>query len=185
MSSGANKSMSKQIAELQSAINGITTYLGTRPIVIEGKVWKAKDAVALLQGQITALQNNAATHASWLQDVAAQRASSQTQVTPFMSGLRTFVSAQYGGTSDTFRAFGFVPRKQAGRTVAAKSQAVAQGLATRKARGTMGPKAKLAIRGVVPSVPPSQPTVTSSAQPTTPSAAASGSQPNGAGSGSH
>jgi hypothetical protein len=52
---------------------------------------------------------------------------------------------------------GFDPPKPKGaQTVASKAQAVAQGKATRAARGTKGTKQKAAIKGVVATPRPSR-----------------------------
>jgi hypothetical protein len=46
--------------------------------------------------------------------------------------------------------FGFPPPRKTVRTPEEKARAVAQALATREARHTKGPKARLAIKGTVP-----------------------------------
>jgi hypothetical protein len=186
MSSVSRKSKDKLIGQFQTVQTAIRTYFAKKALVVHGKVWKSEDAIALLQGQIDALNSNAAAYATWLRDVGAQRATYTSQVAPFMTGLREFVSAQCGGASDEFLAFGFTARKKPGKTAAAKAQAVAQGLATRKARNTMGSKQKLAIRGVVPSatIMP-QPTAPAPSAPTPTITAASVSSPNGSSGSSH
>jgi hypothetical protein len=53
--------------------------------------------------------------------------------------------------------FDYPPAKARTQTVKSKSHSVAQNQATRIARGTKGPKAKAAIKGVVPETAPAAP----------------------------
>ncbi len=67
------------------------------------------------------------------------------------SALKPWVIGQFGPNSQEAIDFGFPPKKTATLSVEEKVQAVAQAKATREARGTMGKKARLKIKGVVPS----------------------------------
>ena len=186
MPSVSRKSNDKLVAEFQAALRGIRS-LGKKTLVIDGKLWTLAEIEALLQGQIDALQKNTANRASWLRDVAAQRATYAAQAAPFMKGLRAFALSQCGSASDEFLGFGFTPPKRAGRTVASKTQAVAQAQATRKARNTMGRKQKLAIKGVVPNATaqPAAPAPSASAMTPAMIVAASTSSPNGSSGSTH
>jgi hypothetical protein len=61
----------------------------------------------------------------------------------------------FGDASEPLSDFGLSPRKTVKPNLEVKSTAVVKGKATRKARGTMGPKKKKAIKGTVPQAPAS------------------------------
>jgi hypothetical protein len=86
--------------------------------------------------------------------------------------LKGWVNSQFGVGSTQAIAFGFPAPKKPVRSPAAKVKAVAQGKATRTARHTMGPKAKLAIKGTVPTTEPGgSPATESTATPVAPATA--------------
>lgn len=63
----------------------------------------------------------------------------------------------------TLAGFGLSPRKSTKKTLDTKVTAVAKTVATRKARGTTGPKAKAKIKGAAPAASPTtKPTPTNS-----------------------
>jgi hypothetical protein len=67
-----------------------------------------------------------------------------------LGSLRSYVAGMFGdnaSASSMLEDFGFAPRKRTKRTVATKSEALGKAMATREARHTKGPKAKLAIKG--------------------------------------
>jgi hypothetical protein len=67
-----------------------------------------------------------------------------------MADLDAFVKSQFSKSPDVLADFGLAPKKARTPTPAAKkTAAVAKREATRKARGTMGKKAKLAVKGDV------------------------------------
>jgi len=74
--------------------------------------------------------------------------------------LRGLISAIYGEESTEYADFGFAVRKKSKWTEEKKQLAVVRRAATRQARGTRGPKAKLAIKGVVTSTESAAPIVT-------------------------
>jgi hypothetical protein len=57
----------------------------------------------------------------------------------------------HGLSSPLASALGFAPRKKPTRTVEKSLIAAAKNRATREARGTLGPKKKLKIKGTLPS----------------------------------
>jgi hypothetical protein len=79
--------------------------------------------------------------------------------------LKAWVLGRYGAGSAEAGEFGFAPRKVATVSAATRARAVEQSKATREARGTVGKKKKLAIKGVIP-------TSTAPAAPATPSVTA-------------
>ena len=72
----------------------------------------------------------------------------QSQVDPVVQGYKELLVAMFGQSSQTLADFGLGPRKKpAPLTVAQKAAKKAKAEATRIARGTKGPKAKLSIKG--------------------------------------
>jgi hypothetical protein len=76
------------------------------------------------------------------------------QTASFVSAYRRVVLGMFSESPDTLAAFGLQPPKSPKKTVATKAEAVAKNEATRKARNTMGKKAKLAIKGTVTAAAP-------------------------------
>ena len=93
-----------------------------------------------------------------------------------MAALVSYVKTAYSASPDVLADFGLQPRKTpTPLTAEQKAAAVAKREATRKARGTTGPKAKLAVKGnvtgvVITPVTASVPVATSPA-PSTPATA--------------
>jgi hypothetical protein len=98
------------------------------------------------QSRIDAANQVATTKAAWQHAVANYEALVK-QGALVTTGLKAFVMGIYGKTGPQLADFGFTPPKTATLTPEQKAAAVAKRAATRKARGTVGPKAKLAITG--------------------------------------
>ena len=72
------------------------------------------------------------------------------QVDPVVQGYKDILKVMFAGASQTLADFGLAPRKvPAPLTVEQLAARTAKLRATRKARGTLGPKAKKAIKGTV------------------------------------
>jgi hypothetical protein len=154
---------------IQLFINATQEYCNNRTLVLNGVPVKNTVLVQRLQGQLTAAQLVASTHAAWQRAVAAWRSQFAPDVKTLAAELRTYVTSAFGLGSEAYQAFGFKAPRKATKPVEVKAQAVQQMRATRAARHTMGSKQKLAIHGVVESAPAS-----SSATSTAPAASANG-----------
>jgi hypothetical protein len=128
-------------------ILGINKDLQTlSQIPLAGQTFTPMSLVALIQSRIDAANKVAMAKANWQDAVKAYRAIN-TNVTAVVHGLYTYVLNAFGMTSPQLADFGFTPPKRATQTPEEKAAAVAKRAATRKARGTKGPKAKKAITG--------------------------------------
>jgi hypothetical protein len=110
----------------------------------------------LVQSRIDAAGAADVARARWLDAVAKYRAL-DTQATPVVRGLRRYVIDAFGENSPVLADFGFTPPR---KTVLTPEQNVAKAkkaAATRKARGTMGKKEKLKIKGTVDTAAPTSP----------------------------
>jgi hypothetical protein len=101
---------------------------------------------ALIQSRIDAANEAEVAKANWLK-ATQQYAAINTTVTPVVAGFKQYVLNAFGKTSPLLADFGITAPKKAVLTPAQKQAAAAKRAATRKARGTTGPKAKLATTG--------------------------------------
>ena len=70
------------------------------------------------------------------------------EVARFTQNFKVAVTVHCGSSAEVLGDFGWkVPKKPGPKTTAAKLAGVLKGQATRKARGTMGPKQRKKIRG--------------------------------------
>lgn len=161
------------VVRLQTMAAAAKQYFANKTLVIHGETVKTADFVAQLLGYVTSMQSADALHTSWVQAVAQNRETYQSQIAPAISGLKIFAATMLGAKSTEYAAFGF-SIKTPQRTLQNKVAAVAQTLATRAARHVMGKKQRQAITGVVPT--------SASAATATPSSvpAQSASQPSNA-----
>ena len=163
------KNKAKEAAQENSLLAALAEHFsGSAVLTLNGTSYKAKDLQKVLQAHLDAISAADALKAKWQTAVAAANAKAAA-VAGLLPALRAHLISAYGGSSQTVADFGFTPKKRS-TTVEAQALGVARRQATRKARGTMGKKAKLKIVGVIPPAPPSTPAVA-------PKAAA----PNGAG----
>jgi hypothetical protein len=134
----------------QQAIDGIRKDLPAVPaLYLGGRTFTPAGLEAFFQARIDAAAAILAARAAWV-DAAAKYEAMLPDTELVRRSLQAFVEGFFGPASPRLADFGFVPRKKTVLTDAQKAQAVAKRAATRKRRGTMGRKAKLAIKGQVP-----------------------------------
>jgi hypothetical protein len=152
------------------------------PIVLAGVSYTAASMTALYQSQLNAITAVATATAQRTSAIQAYKALTATvdTVTP---GLRDYLRQTYNNAPEVLADFGMTPKKAAAkRDPVTNVVAAARNAATRKARHTEGPKAKLETKAVVSTadiasqvaarISPSAPEAGS-----TPSAAGGGSEP--------
>ena len=132
-------------------------------ILLGAQAFTPTSLVAFLQSRIDAANAVLVAKANW-QNASKTYTALNKQGTVVVHDLKQYVIAAFGATSSKLADFGFTPKKVTVLTPEQKAAAAAKRAATRKARNTLGPKAKLAITGTVPS--------TGSAAPATPAAPA-------------
>lgn len=135
-------------AKMVAAIAGVKKDMqNTSNLSLAGTTYTPATLVTFLQSVIDAGNAADTARASWLAaaDAAATLAKSGTEV---LTGLKQYVSNTFGKTSTQLTDFGFAPRKTVTLSPDEKVAAAAKREATRKARGTLGPKAKLKVTGV-------------------------------------
>ena len=111
-----------------------------------GDTYTPTSLVAFFQSRIDAINAVALAKAHYQAAIATYQAIN-TKGTVVARGLRQYVMNAFGVTSPLIADFGYTPPKRATQTPEQKAAAVAKRKATRQARGTLGPKAKLAVTG--------------------------------------
>ncbi len=143
----------------QQILQGVRNVMQAMPMVYLGREFLTiPDLEARIQARIDAATRILAAKAAWDQAIQDyEDIDGQTSVI-VRDLLRTIIGA-FGEDSTKLAEFGFVAPKRPTWTPEMTTAAVAKRAATRLARGTRGPKAKLAIKGVV------EPTTDSPAEP--------------------
>jgi hypothetical protein len=134
-------------------LNAFADYVDpNETIYIEGMAHTAAQVVALFQSCLTDRAAVASAKAE-VKARMAKRAAGEKARRAAERALKPWVVSRFGTGSKEALDFGFAPPKVTVRSPEDKARAVKQAAATREARHTMGPKAKLKIRGVLPQEP--------------------------------
>jgi hypothetical protein len=131
---------------------GVQKDLASQSFTVNDKSCTAQDIVNVLQGRISKGLAAEAARAALQAAVKALR-EERVQTAGFVSAFRAIVKGMYK-SPETLADFGLSPRKSTKKTLETKVTAVAKTVATRKARGTKGPKAKAKIKGTAPAASP-------------------------------
>jgi len=149
MTNTINKRADRIVAD-QAMINGIQKFLTQIKTLPVGATNMTPAAIiAVFQARLDAGQ---ATQVAEAARTAAVKADldERTKTAAFVQAFRRIVLGMFQEAPDTLAIFGMTAPKARKTTVATKATAVAKNKATRTARGTVGPKKKLAITGTVP-----------------------------------
>jgi hypothetical protein len=141
---------SSQIAGAEAFIAGFKKHLMTvSSMNVAGKAFTPTQVVAALQARIDAVVA-AQTARGALKAAVSSLKSEKANTNDFVIALHAMVKAMFSTQPDVLADFGLQPRKRTAPSVTKKAVAVQKNKATRKARGTVGPKKKLSIHGVLP-----------------------------------
>jgi hypothetical protein len=134
----------------QQVLAGIEQDLQSMPTMYLGKTeYTPATLSAFFQKRIDAINLVVTTKAAWQAAIAAYHTLDR-QTALVTRDLRNLVIAAYGADSEKLQHFGFSPPKEREISEEAMRAAVLKRLATRKARGTLGPKQRAAITGETP-----------------------------------
>jgi hypothetical protein len=149
-----DRNRTKTLATDKQAIAGVRKNLqGMSVLHLAGQTFTPASVEQHIQARVDLATRIVAAEAAWHQVVSEYRAIDRpTDV--ILRDLRRLVVGAFGDGSPKLADFGFVPPKQMQWTEEKKRTAVARRAATRLARGTRGPKAKLRIKGVVEETSP-------------------------------
>ena len=139
----------KRIAALKKYVTSSKTE-----IPIGGAKLKPADVIAVFQDSLDTRAAVTATQGSY-KEALASRASAEQKRAVTDESLKQWVLNWFGVSSAEAHEFGYAARKVPDVSAATRANAVLLNHATREARGTKGPKAKLKIKGtlVVPTAP--------------------------------
>lgn len=130
---------------------GVTQYFvpGNVSVTIAGVTMAPAQVGATLETRIAATHASTTAKANLSQTVAARKAT-MVATQPVVDAVTQIALIMYANQPDVLTTFGIVPKKvPVPLTVAQKADRQAKIEATRLARGTMGPKAKAKVKGVV------------------------------------
>jgi hypothetical protein len=131
----------------QQVIDGIRADLQGMPtLYLASKVFTPASLEQQIQSRIDAAQAVDAAKAAWLAAIQAYQGIDRSNRL-VLRDLKRLVIGACGEQSPKLAHFGFTPPLKVTLTEAQKAAAAAKRAATRKARGTLGPKARLAIKG--------------------------------------
>jgi hypothetical protein len=149
MSSNTKPSRAKALAGVQALIAGTQKHFPTGQLTVGNVAYAPASLIALFTSLIAAMAKQSAAKVS-AEDAQTELRAVQSLVDPVIQGYKELLVAMFGQASQTLADFGLGPRKKpAPLTVEQKAAKKARAKATREARGTKGPKAKLAIKGTV------------------------------------
>ena len=167
MSTTSKTSKATALAKLLALIAGTLKHNPNGQQTLGGVAYSSASLVALLQSLANAMTAQDTADANAKDALLAVRGVGA-DVRPVMAAYVKYLIVTCGNAAQTLGDYGIaLPKARKPLTVEAKSAKVAQGLATREARGTIGPKKRLEIKGTVkanaeapapPAIVPAKPT---------------------------
>ena len=128
----------------------IKTHLsGVPSFTFAGVEYTPEELIKLFEDQIAASQNVGSAKGAWLQAIDTEAGLLRT-VDNVVFGLREQVRQVFANNPAVLAAFDFTAREARKLPPETYVVAAAKARATRTARGTLGPKKRLAIHGTVP-----------------------------------
>jgi len=159
MSNNKKPTKAEVLAGVQGLIAGTQKHFPTGSLTVGNVAYAPSVLIALFQSVIDAMNKQTAAQVSE-KDATAELRVVVNQVRPVIKAYREMLGGMFGESSQVLSDFGLSPRKvPAPLTTEQLAAKKARAEATRKARGTKGPKAKLAIKGdvTVEAAPPPAP----------------------------
>jgi hypothetical protein len=147
--SGKSTNVAEQVALAQAFIQGVHKHLAKTPLIIRGRVVKPTELEKTLQQRIDLLHGVQAARgalAAAVSKVKAHQASTRGE----LDGFQQLVMAMYADNAVVLADFQLAPRKKRSLSIDTKAAAAVKRVATRKARGTMGSRAKAKVHGAAP-----------------------------------
>ena len=148
----------------QEVVNGIEKELQSmQTLYVGGASYTPQTLVAFVQSRIEQATLVLTTKAAWEKAISDYEVLDK-RMNVTLVDLRGLVMAAFGRDTPKLASFGFLPPKPSTRTPEQRAKAALKGIATRKARKTMGRKQKALITGATAAVPqtvqPETPTTT-------------------------
>jgi hypothetical protein len=145
-------SKASTLAFLQALVAGTKQHFPNGPITFGNATYTAASLEQLFSSLILAMTSLSAAQLS-AKDAMANKRGVQAKVGPIVSAYKRFLVATFAGATQTLADFGVPPPKaKAPLSSAQRAAATAKARATRQARGTVGSKKKLTVKGNVTGV---------------------------------
>jgi hypothetical protein len=152
--SGTTSRVSKAaaLAHVRALIAGTSKQFPNGQLTFGNVAYTAASLIGLLQSLVDAIVAGDAARSSARDALRAER-ETETKVGPVVRAYKRFLIATFGSATQILAEFGLEPPKAPKpRTAEGIAAAAAKGRATRKARGTVGKRKKLAVKGDVTGV---------------------------------
>jgi hypothetical protein len=133
-------------AQLRALVAGTQKHTPNQSIKIGGVTYTEAEVVQMLQDLAGAVAQVDATRAAWKDALKAMR-DAKAKVGPFIKAYRSWILATNGDAPAVLGDYGIELKARTPPDAVTVAEAVDKRAATRKARGTLGPKARLAIKG--------------------------------------
>ena len=155
--SGTVRSRAATLAHLQGLIAGVQKHFPKSSFTLGNTTLTTAALVALLQGVIAAQQAADAAHAA-RDNALAALGKAKKDAASTIEALVFFIRATFGSDPTALADFGLAPPAPRRKlTSEEKAAAAAKAAATRKLRGTLGPRQRTAIRAGSAAGPPPPP----------------------------
>ena len=139
-----------KLERARTLVAGIQKHLAAGgKYYLQGRAFSRDDLIATFQEELDALRAIQAARAA-LASAVAREVDVERRVRSLELDLKGLVQNLFGHRIDVLGAFGWsVPKKPGPKTPAAKALGAEKAAATRKARGTMGKRQRLKVRGTL------------------------------------
>jgi hypothetical protein len=145
----SNPSKANTLARVQALIAGTKQHIPNGSFTFGSTVYTTASLIGLLQSLADAIAGADTAHAGTKDAVATLRAA-RAKVGPVLLAYRRQLLGMFSNAAQTLADFGVQPPKaRTPLTSEKKAAAAAKRKATRQARGTVGKKKKLAVKGDV------------------------------------
>jgi hypothetical protein len=140
------------LGHVQALVAGTKQHFPTSTITLGNTAYTTASLVELFQSLADAIAVTNAAHAATKEAVASLRAA-RAKVSPVMADYKRWLLVTFGTAAQTLVDFGVpAPKARTPMTSGENAVAVAKRTSTRKARGTVGKKKRLAVKGDVTGV---------------------------------
>jgi hypothetical protein len=150
--SGTIRSKGNMIILVQKLLAGLDKHYAGQSLTINGTAVAVTDIGTQLQGYLNKMSTADGTKTLWQQQLQSARAD-EPDIEATVVAIHGIVRGNLGASNPALTDFGIKPKAPSKRTAAEKAETAEKSAATRAARHTTGPKAKLAIHGTAPASP--------------------------------
>jgi hypothetical protein len=118
-------------------------------VMINGTAFEPSEIKAMVRAHLDEQDALDRLHSEWLIRLAGLKQSFSSSLEPMLLGIERLVTGKYGVAARVAEDFGFKIPKKPYRSAVNKLLAAQRAIATRKARGTLGKRKRLAIHGLL------------------------------------